>query len=338
MNQFSNTTSLASTTAPNVPEGWSSSTPDIIVIGPNAGGSNKSKTAKYLASIAMAAGHKVMLVDADPGIGSLSGSLAVGQYAVYEFPTEESATYGASILAQAKALGATFIIIDLGANEMLRGTMSRTVKAMLEHAKAAGCRTYVILSLIPFKVGMEDDADNFGSRFRSVATIVTFYHGREKGGDFTKIDALQDTFDLTAEVPSDELAIVGLIAGERVLPLDFARSPQPGFSIAAAWAAQNLLKFAQQDSIKLMLGSSAAWPELEQLAQKAPLTHYNSRTNKWQVRDDVLAADAKEISSRQALLGLNTQADDATVLIAARAFISAASKARATQNAAKLAV
>ena len=112
--------------------------------------------------------------------------------------------------------------------KMLRGAMSRTVKALLEHAKEAGCRTYVILSLVPFKDGIEEDADNFGNRFRRVAKIVTFFHGRMKGGDFTKVDALMDTFDLTAEVPSDELAIVGLVANEKLLPLDYARAPRPG--------------------------------------------------------------------------------------------------------------
>lgn len=338
MNQFDNSTSLASTPVPKIPEGWDPSTPDIYVIGSNAGGAQKSKTAKYLASVAKAAGHKIMLVDADPGIGSLSASLAVGEYAVDEFPTEESATYGASLLAKAKALGATIIIIDLGANEMLRGAMSRTVKAMLEHTKRAGCRTYVILSLIPFKVGLDDDADNFGNRFRRVATIATFYHGREKGGDFSKIDGLKDTFDLTAEVPSDELAIVGLIANQRVLPLDYARRPQPGFTMAAAWVARNLLKFAKQDAVQHMLDSAAAWPELEQLAQRAPVRSYTARTNSWQVHDVALAADADAISAEWALKRLARDAEDTVLLAAARAFIDASTAAEAAHRATKLSI
>lgn len=338
MSQFNNSSSLASTPVPQAPDGWDPSTPDIHVIGSNAGGAQKSKTAKYLASVAKAAGHTVMLVDADPGIGSLSASLAVGQYAVDEFPTEESATYGASLLAKAKMLGATVVIIDLGANEMLRGAMSRTVKAMLEHAKGAGCRTYVILSLIPFKVGLDDDADNFGNRFRRVATVATFYHGREKGGDFSKIDTLKDTFDLTAEVPSDELAIVGLVADQRVLPLDYARQPQPGFSMAAAWVARNLLKFAEQDAVQRMLGSAVAWPELERLAQRAPARNYAARTDKWQVHDDALAAASAAISAQWALKCLAHDADDAVVLAAARAFIDASAATEAVHRATKLAV
>lgn len=338
MNQIKNSTSLASTSVPKAPDRWYPSTPDIYVIGSNAGGAQKSKTTKYLASVAKAAGHTIMLIDADPGIGSLSASLAVGEYIVDEFPTEESATYGASLLARAKALGATIVIIDLGANEMLRGTMSRTVKAMLEHAGAAGCRTFVILSLIPFKVGLDDDADNFGNRFRRVATVATFYHGREKGGDFGKIDALKDTFDLTAEVPSDELAIVGLVADQRVLPLDYARRPQPGFTMAAAWVARNLLKFAEQDAIQHMLGSAVAWPELEQLARRAPSRYYTALTNKWQVHDDALVAAAAKISAEFALKRLAQGTDDGVVLAAARAFIDASAAAEVANRAARLTV
>jgi hypothetical protein len=333
MNTLKQFNALEPIPKPQVPGDWDPKGFTIIVIGPNAGGSRKSRTAKYFASVAMAAGLNVQLIDADPGIGSLSASLRVERYEVNEFPTGENLNLGAALIAKARVARANLLIIDLGANEMIRGAMSRTVKALLEYAKSVGCRTYVCLSLIPFKDGLEDDADNFGNRLRRVAEIVTIYHGRENGGDFRKIDALQDVFDLSVEAPADEPAIVGLVGDRQLLPIDFAREPEPGFHKASAWVAAHLLAFAKQKAVQLILGSEAAIPELEQLAAGAPTNTYRNRTRKIEIHDTVLsAAETKILAER--LLKRAGDADDDAVVTLARNYIQADKALIAAQHAA----
>jgi len=241
------------------------------------------------------------------------------------------------LLAKAKSSGVELIIIDLGANVMLRSAMSQMVRGLLEYAGSIGWRTYVILSLISFKSGLDDDADNFGTRFRKYAKIATFFHGREKGGDYRSIDPLNDAFDLSAEVPADQAAIVGLMADDQVLPIDFARNQPPGYIQAAAWVAKHLLCLAKQDAVQQMLGSAAAIPELERLAAAAPKLSYNTLTNKFEVHDAALAADEAMITAQRALYRAGS-ADDVTLVHAARIFIKAAVARQAGHDAAQKAI
>ena len=86
----------------------------------------------------------------------------------------------------------------------------------------------------------------------------------------------------------------------------------------------------------LARGDLAA-PVLAALAKERPVRFYTGRNNKWQVRNECLAADAREIAAQRALVGLGSDAEDISVLAAARDFIAAAASAKAAYRSAKLA-
>lgn len=339
MTNLNATTTLASTPAPVLPPKPKIKRKiKVIAIGPNGGGVRKTKTALWLGSVAKAGGAVVIYVCADRGIGSLSASLRVGGPSRVEFlPEKETDAYAAHLINMADEEDAEVIIIDLGANEMLNIQSRRTVREALAQLKALGHDTYVFLSLVPNKVGLDADATNFARQMSKDAEVILAFHGRDDGGELAAFDELRGDYR-SIEVSTDQLGILGLIAAAGVTPFDWCSAPTTGFELAAAWTAHNLMLLAQQPLIAAILGGDHAVPVLGSLAQGRPLPFYNNRNSRWQVRNEALAADAREITSRRALLGLSGDADDTTVLVAARAFIAAAAAANVAHRVAKLAV
>lgn len=129
-----------------------------------------------------------------------------------------------------------------------------------------------------------------------------------------------------------------MITRAGVTPFDWCAAPTPGFELAAAWVAHNLMQLAQQPAMIELAKGDLAVPVLSSLAQDHPVPFYRGRNNKWQVTNECLTADAREITTQRALMRLASDADDASVAIAARAFIAAANEAKAAHRAAKLAV
>lgn len=335
MTNLNLTTTLASTPIPVLPpKPRKKRKLKVAVFGPSGGGIRKTKSALAFGSVAAAAGSEVIYVCADRGIGSLSSSLrAGGPHHVELLPEDESPDYATTLLALAENHGADLVIIDLGGNEMLNSKSRRTIKAALRQLKALGHDTYVVLSLVPNKVGLDDDASHFARTMSAVAQVVLAIHGRDEGGELAAFDELKDDY-ASVEVPTDQLGILGLIATAGVTPYDWCAAPRPGFGIAAAWTAHNLMLLAQQPIMAEIVEGELAVPVLDRLAQRRPVLFYRGRNNSWQVRDDCLAADANEIAAQRRLLGLPHDAADDAVLTAARAFIAAATTAKAAHRAA----
>lgn len=333
MNELQSTTTLASDPRPILPpEASKRRKLKVIVIGPNGGGVRKTKTALVLGSVATAAGYTVIYVCGDRGIGSLSSSLKTGgPNRVELLPDEETNTYAASLLALCEVENADLIIIDLGANEMLNSKSRRTLREALRQLKNLGHETYVVLSLVPNKVGLHNDAANFARQMSRDAEIVIAFHGRDEGADLSCYEELKQDYR-SVEIPADQLGVLGLIANAGVTPFDWCAAPEPGFELAAAWTAQNLLKVAGQSSMARMLDAHLAVPVLSKLAQKNPAATYQNRTSRWQVCDACLTADAREITSQRAILRLQLDAPDSEVLAAARAFIAAAAQRRRAEE------
>lgn len=339
MTELKSITTLAATTAPVLPTEWRDGRKlKIAVVGPNGGGVRKTKSTLALGSVAAAAGLEVLYVCADRGIGSLSSSLKTGgSNRVELLPEEETADYAATLLALAEQHGADLIIIDLGANEMLNSKSRRTVKAALRQLKTLGHDTYVVLSLVPNKIGLDDDASHFARQMSNVAQIVLAIHGRDEGGELTVFDELKEDY-ASVEVPTDQLAVLGLISADGVTPYDWCISPPTGFEMAAALTAHNLMQLAQQPSMIAIFGGDRAVPVLADLAIGRPVTFYNNRNSRWQVTNECLAADAREIIAQRGLMRLAPDTPDEPLLTAARAFILAASAAKAAHDTAKLSV
>lgn len=339
MTELKSTTTLAAIPAPILPPEWNAGRKlKIAVVGPNGGGVRKTKSTLAVGSVAAAAGLKVLYVCADRGIGSLSSSLKTGgSNRVELLPDEETANYAATLLEVAIQHGADLVLIDLGANEMLNSKSRRTIKAALRQLKALGHDTYVILSLVPNKVGLDDDANHFARQMSNVAEIVLAIHGRDEGGELTVFDELKEDY-AWVEVPTDQLAVLGLISADGVTPYDWCSSPPPGFEMAAAWTAHNLMRLASQPSMIAICKGDRAVPVLADLAKDRPVTFYHNRNSKWQVTNECLAADAREIIAQRDLMLLTPDTPDEPLLAAARTFVLAASAAKAAHDAAKRAV
>lgn len=332
MNDLKSTTSLERVPSPVLPpKPRKGRKLKIIVVGPNGGGVRKTKTALAIGSVAAAAGLIVIYVCADRGIGSLSASLKEGgPNRVELLPDEETGTYADTLIALADEDDAHIIIIDLGANEMLNSKSRRTVRAALRQLKALGHDTYVVLSLVPNKVGLEDDATNFARQMSKDAEVVIAVHGRDEGSELAVFDELMELYP-ALEVSTDQQGILGLIAGARVTPFDWCSAPTSGFSLAAAWTARNLMLLAEQPIMAQIFRADVAMPVLADLAKGYPQNFYTTRNCRWQVRDEALAADADEIVAMHALQKLSADDEDSAILVPARAYLSA-SRARMTAH------
>lgn len=337
MNSLNSTTTLATMPAPVLPpEPNKKRKLKVIVIGPNGGGVRKTKTGLVIGSVAIAAGLIVIFVCADRGIGSLSASLKEGgPNRVELLPDEETGTYADVLIAIADEADADVIIIDLGANEMLNGKSRRTVRAALRQMRALGHDTFVVLSLVPGKVGLEDDAANFARQMSREAEVVLALHGQDEGGDFSKFEELTADYP-SIDVPTDQLGILGLITAAGVTPFDWSAARISGFEMAAAWTAHNLLQLAEQPVMIDIARSDLAVPVLAELSKGRPVSFYIGRNSKWQVSNGCLAADALEIAALRALKTLTVDVDDTTLIVAARTFIRAVTAVNAAGRAAKL--
>lgn len=310
----------------------------VLVTGPNGGGVRKTKTALAIGSVAAAGGLTVVYVCADRGIGSLQVSLKEGGPNRVEYlPEEETGTYGETLLAIADEADADVIIIDLGANEMLNAKSRRTVRPALRQLKALGHDTFVVVSLVPGKVGLDEDAATFARQMSKDADIVLALHGQDEGGDLSQFDELIGDYP-SINMPSDQLGILQLIAAAGVTPFDWCSMRVDGFELASAWTAHNLLQLARQPMMTRIAGGDLAVPVLAGLSEGRPVPFYLGRNTQWQVTDVCLAADAREITTERALLGLPIGSNDSAVLDAARAFIAAATAAQAAHQKARLAV
>ena len=336
MTNLNASTTLATTPVPALPPKPKRRKRKIIVIGPNGGGVRKTKTALVFGSVAAAAGCTVIYVCGDRGIGSLSASLKEGgPNRVELLPDEESGNYAETLLAIAEEADADVIIIDLGANEMLNSKSRRTVRAALRQLKVLGHDTFVVLSLVPGKVGLEDDAANFARQMSKDAEVLLAFHSRDEGSDLTKFGELKGDYP-TVDVATDQLAILELITAAGVTPFDWCSAHPAGFATAAAWIARNLLQLAQQPIMADIVYGDRAVPVLAPLAKNRPQRFYTGRNAKWQVRDEVLAADSTEIAAEHALKRLTSNSDDAVILAAARSLIDASHAREAVYRAARI--
>lgn len=336
MNDLKSTTTLAAVPPPVLPPKRKRKL-KVIVIGPNGGGVRKTKTALTIGSVAKAAGLIVLYVCADRGIGSLSASLMEGGPNQVELlPEEEVGNYADALIELAADANADVIIIDLGANEMLNSKSRRTIRAALRQLKALGHDTFALLSLVSGKVGLDDDAANFARQMSNRAQVVLALHGEDEDVDLSEFAELREDYP-SITVFTDQLGILGLITSAGITPFDWCVSHVPGFEIAAAWTADNLLQLAKQPAMIALAQSDLAVPVLSKLATDRPVRSYTGRNNKWQVTNECLEADESEIITRSALTRLAPEADDASVLTAARAFMAAARTAKAAQTASKAA-
>lgn len=293
MTNLNASTTLATTPVPALPPKPKRRKRKIIVIGPNGGGVRKTKTALVFGSVAAAAGCTVIYVCGDRGIGSLSASLKEGgPNRVELLPDEESGNYAETLLAIAEEADADVIIIDLGANEMLNSKSRRTVRAALRQLKVLGHDTFVVLSLVPGKVGLEDDAANFARQMSKDAEVLLAFHSRDEGSDLTKFGELKGDYP-TVDVATDQLAILELITAAGVTPFDWCSAHPAGFATAAAW-------IARKRTVYRAPGQGSGPPAFVDVGHKV---FVYSSTNRAAVRASLLLIAARYPDNKVAVTG-----------------------------------
>jgi hypothetical protein len=281
----------------------------IVIVGPNSGGVGKTTGTKMVSSLALAAGLRVRIIEADPGLGSISKTLRPDRYEVLPFPKEQSADY-ASVVEE-DAQGYDWVVIDFGANAMTRGSVSFTMRQALEDLRSSGWRTSAVLMLTAAKDGLPEDAENFAFQFRPFADVFLAYRGRERGGDFKKLDTMLGKNYPGIEFPDTEPGILADISARGLLPIDYARRQPEGFTKASAIIADHLYRVGIQESARKLLGRDFPTGELEALRIHRPARYYLSRPARWMVCDEVLTADQNYLVAESALCDLDEQSTDA---------------------------
>lgn len=332
MTNLNTTTYLSNQGTVEMPENSKFS---LILGGPNGGGIRKTKQALMLGSILEAAGRRVLYVCADRGIGSLSASLRVeGPYRVEFLPEKPTSDYADTLEKIAKEDGYDAIIIDPGANEMLNASSRRTITETMRDCGNRGHNVFVCLSLVAGKIGLEDDAINYARQMAPRAKVMLALHGAETGVDFSSFQELIEVHDCVT-IREDQPAILNLIAATRTTPFDWCRQNGDEFTLARRWMAHNLLCLAQEPAMSKIVDTSKAIPVLEALAANRPSRTYDNRIFRWQVKDEVLNADAHQIRARTALEAMSPDASDTDLASAARNYLRATQARIKAQNAAK---
>lgn len=332
MTNLNTTTHLSSQGTVEMPENGKFS---LILGGPNGGGIRKTKQALMLGSILEAAGRRVLYVCADRGIGSLSASLRVGgPYRVEFLPEKQTSDYADTLEKIAKEDGYDAIIIDPGANEMLNGSSRRTITEAMRDCGDRGHNVLVWLSLVAGKIGLDDDAVNYARQMAPRAKVMLALHGAETGIDFSPFQDLIDIHDRVT-IHEDQPAILNLIAAAKTTPFDWCRQSGDEFTLARRWMAHNLLSLAREPAMSKIVDTSKAIPVLEELAANRPSPTYGNRIFRWQVKDEVLDADSRQIRACSALERMSMEASDAELANAARNYLRATHARIEAQSSAK---
>jgi hypothetical protein len=281
--------------------------PHIIGMGPNSGGVGKSANGKVVASLALAAGLRVLLADFDPGLGSLTKSVRPDLYSVVEIPRTAEELRNLVPFFVEKAVGHDVVVVDLGANFMATTVISMPFRSALRELKGMGWRTSMVVSTMVGKDGMLDDAPNFASQFSPVAQPYIACRGWQ-------MDRLPEVMRMLVEtypswsMPPMQVAALTDMAERGLLPIDYARTKPNDFTRAAAMVAQTLFELAREPAVKQLLGAIPDLQGLASLAADSPSRWFTGKVARWQICNSVLDAEERFLLAEHKLRGLSNQA------------------------------
>lgn len=249
-------------------------------------------------------------------------------------PEEETADFASALENIAKEHGCTHVIIDPGANEMLNAASRRTIIKAMRDFREGGHSPFVVLSLVSGKVGLEDDAVNYARQMAPRAEVMLALHGAENGVDFSPFEELIESHDCVT-IREDQPAILSLVTAAKTTPFDWCQQGGDQYTLARRWMAYNLLCLAREPAMSKIVNTSKAIPVLKALSSNRPSPTYENRIHQWQVKDEVLSADATQIRACTALEGMSPDMSDAVLADAARNYLRATQARLEAQNAAK---
>lgn len=289
--------------------------PMLLASGSKAGGSAKTSVLLATTSLALLAGLRIGIIDAD-ATGTSAISHRVQRPDVSVIPLAEG-THVPALLHQ--LAGCDLILFDVGANEL---TSERTFIPLMRLVALLGGpngNAAMLVSQIPNKANIIDDMARAADQLGDLIDI----HIVQQNVDGTA--AFDDLPPALAALPRHEVphltpTVLNMSLGRGRLPADLIRDGALGYERLRGLWAEHLLRVATSGDFARWLNLEAALPVLKQVAQLAPCRALPPKIPAPKLTDDVVDgwASVHDLHDR-----LDKNDNDAALAAAARRYLAA---------------
>jgi hypothetical protein len=289
--------------------------PMLLASGSKAGGGAKTSVLLATTSLALLAGVRVGIIDAD-ATGTSAISHRVQHPDVPVIPLVEGTPVSA-LLDQ--LVRCDLILFDVGANEL---TSERTFIPLMRMVARLGGRdgnAAMLVSQIPNKANIVDDMVRAADKLGDLLDIHIVQQNVDGTGTFDALPQMLAALPRHA-VPHLTPTVLNMSLGRGRLPADLIRDGAPGYDrLRGLWAA-HLLRVAMSGDFAQWLNLEAALPVLKQVAQLAPRRALPPRIPASQLTDDVIDgwASVHDLHDR-----LDKNDNDAALAAATRRYLAA---------------
>lgn len=288
----------------------------ILVLGTSKGGTGKTTVADASAAAAVAAGHKVLVVDVDDGNSGFKRRAGKSEALALGWSTSQDEM---EPWADKHLRGVNFVIFDLGANFTASDApVCGFMGALVTMLRREGAKVIFLAIASP----------NAPGTGRLVSAM------REDFGSLGDVRLIENNVDgskaFSASLKTAGLTKIGFghidpgvqaVRMQREEPLiAVLRNPAPGYRLATARYARRVLDFVQQASVQDIFGQAVA--EFEVLAADAPTGTQYVIPDLARATDDAVTANMSLGEASRRLRAVDRD-DRETVYSAAIAFIEA---------------
>lgn len=287
----------------------------LLASGSKAGGSAKTSVLLATTSLALLAGLRVGIIDADAtGTGAISHRIQHPDVPV--IPLVER-TPASALLDQ--LAGRDLILFDVGANEL---TSERTFIPLMKLVARLGSRAgnaAMLVSQIPNKANIVDDMARAADQLGDLLNIHVVRQNVDGTADFKDLPPTLARLP-RHEVPHLAPTVLNMSFACNQLPADFIRSDVPGYQrLRGMWAA-HLLHLAISGDFAKWLGLEAGLPLLKQVALLAPRRALPAKVIASRLTDEVIDGWATVLDLHDRL---DDNDDNATLGAATRRYLIA---------------
>ncbi|MCI4652609.1 hypothetical protein [Sphingomonas aquatilis] len=272
--------------------------PMLLASGSKAGGGAKTSVLLATTSLALLAGLRVGIIDAD-ATGTRAISHRVQHPDVPVVPLERGASASALLDQLADR---DLILFDVGANELTNEQTFLPLATLSHRLGGRDGNAGMLVTQIPHKANIVDDMAKAVDALGDLLDMHIVQQNVDGTGAF---DALRATLAALPRhgVPHLSPTVLNMPLGRGRLPADLIRDGVPGYQrLRGMWAA-HLLCLAISGDFAHWLGLEAALPVLKQVAQLAPRRALPAKVAAPQLTDQV-------IDSWAMVLDLHDQLDE----------------------------
>lgn len=289
--------------------------PMLLASGSKAGGSAKTSVLLATTSLALLAGLRVGIIDAD-ATGTSAISHRVQHPDVPVIPLVESTQVSALL---DDLTDRDLILIDVGANELTNERVFLPLIRLVTRLGGRNGNAAMLVSQIPHKSHIIDDMTGAVNALGDLLDIHIVQQNIDGTGAF---DDLPPTLAMLPrhEVPHLAPTVLNIPLGPSQLPADFIRDGVPGYQrLRGMWAA-HLLHIATCGDFAQWLSLEAGLPLLKRVAQLAPRRALPAKVTASRLTDEVIDGWATVLDLHDRL---DTNDDNATLGAATRRYLAA---------------